>query len=132
MIYDYDHTLDDLADKVAQTVADLRPLGRKYDAIVVRGMSGVLVGVPAALRLRKHLMVVRKPGESTHDNRRIINYSPGKRWIFLDDFTNTGETLKRCQEAMSDEGTWGGGAGVYVGAYLYARTGDEAWRPATD
>jgi len=125
MIYN-GNDLSDINRIVKRAVRELKqskaPNPNHFDFIAVRGMSGVLVGAPVAIALRKKLIVVRKPGENSHGYKllgagqgEIGNLHYKQRFIFLDDFISTGATKeyvldeipKRCQ---------------HVGDYLYEPT----------
>lgn len=127
MIYHGDATtLNDVAANVNQVVTKLRPRKDQFDSIVVRGMSGVIVGSPVALRLKKPLVVVRKWGEKSHaqseGSGQIINaQNIGDRWLFLDDFTLTGTTLKTCKRHLNRYGC------EHVASFFYR---DMQWRRA--
>jgi adenine/guanine phosphoribosyltransferase-like PRPP-binding protein len=87
----------------------------RFDSIVVSGMSGVIVGAPVALRISRPLVVVRKPDEPHHNNEQVINeHRAGGRWLFLDDFTASGDTLRRCYEALDERQT------TFAGTYQYS------------
>lgn len=104
------YNLEDLATIVAATVLNLQPHLRKFDFIVVQGMSGVLVGAPVSLMLGKPLVVVRKPGEPCHHvhsghQSRILGAEGIKgyrRGLFLDDFIAGGNTRDRCRRAINE------------------------------
>jgi|SRR5579863_1232480 len=111
------NNLDDLPTVVTKVVTKLRPRQDKFDSIVVRGLSGVLVGTPVALRLKKPLVVVRKGSERTHARSegwgQVVNGERlGKRWLFLDDLTSQGGTLRACKRVLKDRGT-------HVATFLY-------------
>lgn len=66
------------------------------DTIVVQGTSGVSVGFAALMSHGFPLVMVRKPEENSHGSpvegpreHRV------KRYIILDDFVDTGETVRR-------------------------------------
>jgi adenine/guanine phosphoribosyltransferase-like PRPP-binding protein len=110
------YTLDDLEPVVRKTARELREHGDKFDAIVVTGMSGVVVGAPVALRLKKPLVILRKSGDNTHHrrNRGVIGYKHiHKSLLFLDDFEDSGETARRVRTAVR------AGGGHVVGKYYY-------------
>lgn len=104
MIYTNNHggTLEDLADVVNAAVLTLRPKKKYFDSIVVRGVSGMIVGSPVALKLKKPLVVIRKPNENSHSgNSLVVNLKNiGSQWLFLDDFIVSGATKQRCIEAI--------------------------------
>ena len=127
-----ENKLDDLNETVDNAVVLLRRRKQRFDSIVVRGMSGVIVGSPVALRLKVPLVVVRKPDEGSHaGDDRIINVKNiGERWVFLDDFVSTGRTRLACETAIIDH--WkekvgpGETAPKRVGEFLYR---DMEWHP---
>lgn len=86
----------------------------KFDAIVVRGISGLLVGPAVAVRLGVPLVVVRKPGDASHstgDNPpperpatvHGIDRRASLRVLFLDDFISSGATYRAAKEAVERE-----------------------------
>lgn len=67
----------------------------KYDAIAVRGVSGMLFGPLLAYLLKKELIVVRKP-KTTEDSHAV--YQAESRidegiYIIVDDLMATGHTI---------------------------------------
>jgi hypothetical protein len=121
MIYS-GHTgyLDDIPETVRKAEEDLRPFKHRFDFIAVTGMSGVLIGSPAAIRLRRPLVVLRKENDSSHSwGQDLINSDAAKgRYIILDDFIAGGSTYRRLRQRF-DEG-WMGDHTRYAGAYLYS------------
>lgn len=120
MIYNGETGLTDLAAVVKQTTDDLRPVRKQFDTIVVQGMSGVVVGAPVAVRLRKPLVIVRKVADMEEIYRHTYNsgiINPDalidKRALFLDDFVSGGGTRKRVLQAVTSQG------GHLVGQYTY-------------
>jgi adenine/guanine phosphoribosyltransferase-like PRPP-binding protein len=106
------YNLSDLESTVRAASARLRSVADTFDSIVVTGMSGVLVGAPLSLRLKKPLVVIRKDNDNTHqyDGRvggtKLINLTNlGQRALFLDDFTSSGETRKRVVEKIREAGS---------------------------
>lgn len=103
-----------LEDRVRQVTAALKPLKTEFDSIAVRGMSGVLVGAPVALRLHKPLVVVRKETEQRHSSALALNAeNVGKRVLFLDDFVSGGSTRKAVQNVVEKFG------GKLIAQYQY-------------
>lgn len=92
-----------LVDKIDRHLRDKRV---DFDTFVVTGISGAILGPLAAFTLDKNLLFVRK-GESCHSFKQVAG-NLGKRWVFLDDFIESGETLRRCmqrvREFAEDEG----------------------------
>lgn len=130
MIYDGGNDLGDLKEKVDEAVAYLRRHKDKFDFIAVRGCSGMIVGAPAALRLKKPLVVVRKPNENSHafmaEDKQFVNARNARgRYVFLDDFVSSGETRGKVQDALD-------GRAIYAGTYCYSRKSDVHWVSADE
>jgi hypothetical protein len=77
--------------------------GVKYDTIVGRGSSGMLIVPVVARALRKNFFIVRKieEVESSHSGQRYLGHL-GKRWVFLDDFTSSGNTFRKTRDGVKD------------------------------
>jgi adenine/guanine phosphoribosyltransferase-like PRPP-binding protein len=112
-------TFDDLATTVKQTTSKVRRRKARYDGIVVRGISGVVVGAPVALALNMPLIVVRKPDERSHGGGKVLRDGgdkimghPGERLLFLDDLISLGGTLDAVRRSLPEESK-------VVEAYLY-------------
>ena len=109
------YSLDDLDDTCRRTYNALREIRDEFDSIIVTGMSGVVVGVPVALKLEKPVVIVRK-GKDKDDSHqfsgqidvagtRVINrYRIGKRTVIVDDFRSSGETEFRLIDAAKSMG----------------------------
>lgn len=109
------HSQAAFKDAVRDTVAALTPHKDKFDSIVVRGISGLIVGAPVALRLNKPLVVVRKE-DGAHSSRPVETMGRmGRRLLFLDDFVSTGETRTAVLDAIGEEDAYAD----LVGEYLY-------------
>lgn len=95
--------LDDLALVVRKTCKTLRKYRAHFDCIVVRGMSGVVVGSPVSLRFRVPLVIVRKESDNGHSSYRgIINPKGlGDCPLFLDDFVSSGATRKAVMKRIA-------------------------------
>lgn len=108
--------------KQAQRILD----GVEYDTMVGTGLSGGLV-VPALARLlNKEFALIRKSGDSSHREREVEG-SLGDRWIFVDDFVSSGDTLARVRAAIDNAQKgqpygWDAFKTEYVGTYQYARS----------
>lgn len=68
----------------------------EFDAIAVTGVSGLSVGSPLALALKKKLLVLRKQCEDTHgDPGELLgreDLNEGTRVLVVDDFYLSGAT----------------------------------------
>lgn len=66
------------------------------DTVVVQGTSGVSVGFAALMLHDFPLVMVRKPDENSHGSPvEGPQYHKVKRYIILDDFVDSGETVRR-------------------------------------
>lgn len=131
MIYHGNHgSLIDLEKNVRRVTIGLREHTAEFDFIAVSGMSGVIVGAPAALRLRKPLVIVRKESdENTHHSGGsfIGRDQMHGRYVVVDDFTSTGHTLEFIVGRVDASGVWElGKPPEYIGFFSYA---DDAWYP---
>lgn len=131
MIYHGNHgSLIDLEKNVRRVTSGLRKHSRDYDFIAVSGMSGVVVGAPAALRLHKPLVIVRKDDDANghHAGGSFIGFDQVHgRYVVVDDFTSTGTTLAFIKHRIDTRAFWEGEhSAEYVGFYSYA---DDAWYP---
>ena len=88
-------------DKITARVRNLLK-GVKYDTLVGTGLSGTLVVPHVARALSKHWLVVRKPEDGTH-SCHAAEGELGKRWVFLDDFVDTGATRDRVIDVVHIE-----------------------------
>lgn len=102
-----------------------------YDTIAARGMSGAAVAPILAYALNKKLALVRKPEAHSHDSRSFVG-DIGDRWIFVDDFISSGETIRQTARALNDavdhhSGLMGDEEDLeFIGAFLYKGTHEAA------
>lgn len=101
---------------VSQILRDLNPRTNDFDTIVATGTSGMMIAPIIAMIMRKHMVAVRKPGENSHSGGLKLQGIFGERWIFLDDFIATGNTLRRVVGTVEQEGPKNA---EFIGAYLY-------------
>ncbi len=72
--------------------------GIEFDSLVLRGTSGLVVGVPLSVKVKKPFGVVFKEGGHTRKGFKGP-IEPGK-FIIVDDFIETGKTI---QTILDDE-----------------------------
>jgi adenine/guanine phosphoribosyltransferase-like PRPP-binding protein len=111
----------DLLVKRAETVL----AGVEYDTMIGIGLSGGLVVPTLARLLNKEFALIRKDGDSSH-RERTVEGTIGERWIFVDDFVSSGETLRKVKLKMEEVAKgnsygWTGFTTTFVGTYQYAR-----------
>jgi len=108
--------LNDLPEIVNRAVDTLSFRKVQFDAIVVTGVSGMLLGPILAYQLGKRLAIVRK--EDDKQNHATVRIEHGMnaddRWIFVDDITASGQTYDRVKRLISNIK-----AGEPVGSYMY-------------
>lgn len=88
----------DVRAEVEAAVAALS--GVEFDTIAVRGVSGMMVGVPLSLELGKPLVVVRKPEERAHSSMLANGRHLGSSYIIVDDFKATGDTMRAVRDGI--------------------------------
>lgn len=115
--YMYDVFADDLGPFLRRAREDLKDVD--FDTIVGRGLSGALIIPTLARYLGKHWAIVRKKGDGSHDGRAVVGRL-GKRWLFVDDFIDSGETQEACQHAITKLAKDWRSRVIYVGSYEYS------------
>ncbi len=94
-------------------------LGRiKYHAIAVSGCSGTLVAGAFAVALQKQIILVRKTIMGTHAHSLVectasMRGRAAFRYIIIDDFIDTGGTIRRIRKQVEKELPKGRLVGVY-------------------
>jgi orotate phosphoribosyltransferase len=66
----------------------------EYDAIAVRGISGLMLGPTLSVLCDKSLIVVRKHDEDRHSTNVCEGDRGAKRYIIVDDFISDGDTVR--------------------------------------
>lgn len=114
--YDTHKGLSDLPTVVRQTVDALAPHADEFDSIAVQGTSGLVIGAPVALGMRKPLVIVREDAElQCHHSKDVENArNAGERVLFLDDQISSGATLADVRRKLRDHTH-----GHVVATYLY-------------
>lgn len=90
---------DGLAKIIQEKMADEHI--EKY-TIVVRGVSGLLVGPYISAKLKQKFVVVRKPGDSAHCLDPVEGAKKVRDYIIVDDFVDTGATVNVIHSTMRD------------------------------
>lgn len=106
----------------------LRKREKEFDAIAVRGVSGLVVGPLLAHTLKKHLIVVRKPSEKADSHADQLIEGPTTdtqiRYLIVDDFISNGSTVRKIVEEIAK---LDGGKHVYVDTYMWRTAADRWW-----
>ncbi len=82
------------ASKVLERYAD------KYDTLAFAGLSGAIIAPTLALKLGKELVAVRKASDKRHSYHAVEGYDDVNNYIIVDDFIDTGATVRRIQEQI--------------------------------
>lgn len=70
-----------------------------FNAIVVRGVSGMLVGSPVAYRMKLPLVVVRK-SDGNHSGQSVEGFRYIENYVVIDDFVASGDTIREIREKV--------------------------------
>ncbi len=90
------------------TVSRIREVTPTAQAIAFRGLSGSMVAPIVAHQLDLNPIGIRKPGESSHQGSTVsrvdIHGEEVKRYVIVDDFVATGDTIRKI---VTNEATQG-------------------------
>lgn len=109
-------TAEGLNRVINEMTGHLTPHEGEFSAVAFRGMSGAVVAPGVAQRLNKDLIVVRKPHEINHSNMGVEGVEC-KAYVIIDDFIDSGTTIKEIRRAVRQEEIFG----KLVGIGLYKR-----------
>lgn len=115
----------ELTSTVDQTVENIKKLQKKHEfkQIVCTGISGQSIAWPVGYLTGIPVAVVRRKNEESHGSR-VENFDPNLKFIILDDMVDTGKTLTRVLDYISN---YHRGVDLdCVGVYCYA---DSSTRP---
>ena len=100
-----------------------------FDAIAFTGVSGAAMAFPLSFALGIPLLCVRKGGENSHSPYKVEGDYAARRYVIVDDFISTGNTMRRIQEDLENEIA---GTPVLVGIYLYRNMCYSDWTDIHD
>lgn len=83
-----------LADIVHEATKFLSRRRDRFDGIVVRGVSGMLVGTIVAYKMKVPLLIVRKK-DGSHSKMSIEGSDRISRYVIIDDFIDSGATMRK-------------------------------------
>lgn len=100
---------------VNRTAKEVKRLYPRVTHIAVSGVSGCTVGAAVALKLKKHLIVVRKEGDGSHSRCNVEGYPENVSfcYIILDDFVCDGITVNRIYYSIREENNQAECCGIY-------------------
>ena len=90
---------------VPQVVKKLRAIKRKhpFDAIAFTGSSGAALAYPLSYLMKIPLIHVRKADDSHYSGGLIEGTISSKRYVIIDDFIESGKTVKRIIKNINKE-----------------------------
>lgn len=74
----------------------------EFDGLAFSGMSGAFIGPIVAMRMRKSILLVRKPNDTTHSDYQVEGDVTVKRYIIIDDFICSGQTRRFIMDSVSE------------------------------
>jgi hypoxanthine phosphoribosyltransferase len=116
------HSLD--INNLSKIVTDAKKylrkkMFRKHYAIAFRGMSGAMIAPILCRDLKKSPILIRK--ESSHSSYTVEHWlQKSTEYIIIDDFVNTGETIKTIIREIKEENKLGINKLALSGIYLYS------------
>jgi adenine/guanine phosphoribosyltransferase-like PRPP-binding protein len=99
----------------------------EFDTIAFRGMSGALIAPIVAHKMKKEVAMLRKSGAQTHSCYEYEGHTAVQRYVILDDFVSTGQTVAGIIRDMRRSVP----GAKFVGLYTYYSTYDKSagWYP---
>lgn len=110
------HKPDNLIEAAEWVKGGLARYAPTAQAIVTRGMSGVVVGSIVSTLTGLPLIIVRKQDDKHHGNNNVQGpHDFSGPYVIVDDFICSGVTARQILASCSDAG-----AGECVGIFLYS------------
>lgn len=109
-----------LIARVSQQIEKLRKT-LPFDALAFTGTSGSAVAYPISAQLKIPLICVRKTEDNNHYFQAIEGCVGAKRYLIIDDFIESGETVRRIIRTIREDACMGEQAEA-VGVFLYDPT----------
>ena len=75
----------------------------KFNAIAVRGHSGMLVGAAMAAKTWSDLIIVRKDSDASHSEEKVEGWGKDQRILIVDDFIDSGNTIDQIYESVMEK-----------------------------
>lgn len=94
-----------LIDKIADQMTALKKKS-SFSGIAFRGQSGAAMAYPLSAQLNIPLICVRKPKENSHGFNVEGSSRSIRRYVIIDDFMESGETIKAILAAIDKEEQW--------------------------
>lgn len=89
-------------DQTAATIKDWIEKNGPISHLVCTGVSGQSVAWPVGYKLGIPVCVVRKPGEDSHDADNVTGKGNLLRYLLIDDFIRSGNTIRRVLKELDN------------------------------
>lgn len=87
-------------DKIVKRAVDvLQTWSKHFDAIAISGYSSAMVVPIIADKLKKNIVLVRKPSEVRNSDYNVEG-EHNQRVLFFDDLISTGDTIRRIHDGL--------------------------------
>ena len=109
-------------EEINKAAKIIRKFKRKnpFDAIAFTGTSGAAFAYPLSYKLGIPLICIRKSVTDNHFRRKVEGQVNTKRYIIVDDFIESGKTIRRIQKEIKNN--WAAKPPQLIGIYLYAQS----------
>jgi adenine/guanine phosphoribosyltransferase-like PRPP-binding protein len=117
---DYHHiSKNQFKPTVKTTVTAIRRLKKilGFEQIVCTGISGQSIAWPVGYVTDIPVAVVRRKGEKQHHGYDVENFNRSRKFIILDDFVSSGDTIKHVLKTLSEDDR---DTQLCVGVYCYS------------
>jgi len=109
-------------DAAVKTVKDFKK-HTDFDAIAFMGTSGAGMAFPLSYFLKLPLIHIPKPGVYRHSSYIIEGTLSSKKYLIVDDFLASGNTVRKIEEAITDQTV----GSKPVGIFLYQSNGSSLY-----
>lgn len=96
----FDHRkLQRKVEKFGKRIEQLKSETR-FQALVGKGLSSIPLVSALSVAYGIKMVIVRSPGERPHNSPRYVGSTGFKRYLFVDDFVDSGKTLRVVKETI--------------------------------
>jgi hypothetical protein len=100
-------------DAAVETVKKFKAKNN-FDAIAFMGTSGAGMAFPLSYFLKLPLIHIPKPGVSRHSNNTIEGTVSSKKYLIVDDFLASGNTVRNIERVITDQTTDSKPVGIFL------------------
>ncbi len=114
---------DKFAEILDETIKAILAFKPKFDAIAFTGVSGAAMAFPVSAATGIPLICIRKSKDNTHyfkgKNPKYEGITGIKKYIILDDFVTSGETIRTIKWEIKTENPKAKCVGIYTYLNIY-------------